>query len=1007
MAKQEVIYRHLGDTGEREDNAAIEPIASGERVGQVVLQRPDENLRHRTEVDRTELEAQKYLQDSDMRWVIAGGAPDGSAVGSAIPHIAWTPATGIFTISNDIVVQPLATPDVDLQQTESYWFTDLVPISGGFDFTPTTRSYNGANRLEIIWASAPPASLPLGAVAVVSGTPLHILTITVKDDDTTTVGQVDAALLVPAVAADLITAGFSYVVTGNAATLILLPLPADVILSGTFERELHLIDVATLNAFFMAPNSLTDGDTLAIWYDELTDPVGTTGRRQSIDANGNTVLNAGQLTNLTDHPERIPISIPICKRIGDDLLFIDGTVVAGALTNSPLDTTFGVHGYMLDTVFGGGLFDDAISYLAWLSVNATTFQEAWNNFIGVMDESVSTAAAGLLGFDDTTLGLLWGDTAASIQEAIDDVMNLLDFPGAVLTSACGSAKIGFDGSIPGIIIPSFDQWVGIIPTPILSPDVWTALMNLGDALQDKGLVTLASGASRIGYDDTIFNPWGGGVAATVQAALDALATVLPAVGPPSGASLIGYDGTAFNPWIGMPATELQTALDLLVYRVARVADYEHISGEWWFYGDYDFNTSLQASTYPRGADIRSRLASPGEGWYNASYGNPADKGGAVPGVDSNYYDFTPDTVVDTLVFWDTRTDPVNPRKMFVFLTTNGATAIFRYGDALTGELLGSYPVADCGIDPIAFCADNANNIYTYLSDGKICKYSWNGTTFIPDPLPNPIYSMPSTPSNATLAKMLYSSTGIPGTDVLIVPTGGVGLSGTGTAAIHVISTASPAILQFDTDCGCSGLDFAGGLDQNGFKIWATFDSSGNPGRIGESDFAGAGTLLHTISISKYVPRELLYDGYRLWYYSNDYSTAGPLNDLLGYYNIEVPVGTWYDNAYDMGHQVGASMIEGQQRFGFDGFNLWFYVLRNSGCNQLQLMKLPVASASITALCDISVDAFTLSRCEVSREGYTENSAHNYGRIFFDGFTLWLGPEYYGTWGIRIPWAVIR
>ena len=97
MAKQEVVYKHVGDTGEREDIAAIEPLASGERVGQEVLRRPAENLRYRTEIDRTELEAQKYLQDSDMRWVIAGGAADGSAAGSAIPYVVWDPATGIFS----------------------------------------------------------------------------------------------------------------------------------------------------------------------------------------------------------------------------------------------------------------------------------------------------------------------------------------------------------------------------------------------------------------------------------------------------------------------------------------------------------------------------------------------------------------------------------------------------------------------------------------------------------------------------------------------------------------------------------------------------------------------------------------------------------------------------------------------------------------------------------------------------------------------------------------------
>jgi hypothetical protein len=1013
VAKQEVVYRTVADTGERGDNDAIAPITSGERVGQVVLQRPDENLRSRTEIDRTELEAQKYLQDSDMRWIITGGDPDGQETGSDIPYVDWTPGTGIFTISDRIVVQHLTSPDTDVQQTEDYSFTDLVPNIGNIAITPIggvagTRSYNGANRLEIVWATD--AGGAFVATAALTGDPIHILTITVRADGTSTVGQVDTALglILPA-------SGFSYVAGGVPATQIpgINPLPGDVILSGTFERELHTISAVELAAFFGA-ESLTEGDTLAIWYDELTeaDP-STDGRRQSCDANSNTVLIAGQLTNLTTHPERIPLAIPLCKRIGDDLLFIDGTVVAGALTNSPLNTTFGIHGYMLDMVFGGGLFNDA-TYFAWLGVNATTFQEAWDNYIGVMDESVSAAAAGLLGFDDTTVLIpLWGGAAASIQDAIDDVMNLLDFPGAGLAPVSGATKIGFDGAAPGVgIIPSFDVWTGLF-----SLDVWDALMHLGDALQDPGPFTGASGASRIGYDDVTFNLWTGIGAATVQAALDALVPALSSIAAHSGASMIGYQDVDFHPWIGQPAVNVQKALDTLVGAVARVAALDYITGEWWFYGDYDFNTSLQASTYPRGADVKSRLASPGEGWYAASYGNPADKGGAVPGVDSNYYDFGAEPVVDTLVFWDTLTDHLNARKMFVFLCINllgGPDAVFYYGDALTGTLEGTFAANDVAVTPMAFCADDTNNIYTYLTNGDICKYAWDGVTFIPD-VGNPMYNVgvpvPGVPLHASLAKILYRSDPVPGNGMLIIPTGGVGITGSGLAAIQVINTAVPAVLQFETDCvggvGAGAYNFAGGLEQNGQKIWATFDKPGFPGIVGEYDYGTTvDQILHTFG-DKYVPRELLYDGYRLWYYLLDYTTIGPLNDLVGYYNIEVPGVTWFYNAYDMGGTIGSSAITGQQRFGFDGFNLWFYVERVVA-DQLCLMKLPVASADTTAGIDISVDAFAFHRCEVSSDAWTPPVPHNYGRIFFDGFTLWLGPEYSGGfWGVRIPWAVIR
>ncbi len=497
MAKQEVVFKNAGDTGERDDIEAIEPILSGERVGQVVLQRPSENLRHRTEVDRTELELQKYLQDSDMRWVIAGGAPDGSAVGSIIPYINWDPISGVFTITGPMVVQPLSTPDRDKQDSLVYNFDDTIN-TGSVTVEPeaTERSYNGANRLEVIWDDTKtPAELPLGAEAVLTGDPLHILTIYIKNDTTTTVGQVDAAL-----ALILPASGFQYSTGGNAATQIpgIDPLPADATMSATFERELHIIDPPTLNDYFTGPPPapLTEGDTLAIWYDEITeDDPSTAGRRQSCISNGNTILVSGQITNLTTHPERIPIAIPLCKRIGDDLLFIDGTVVAGALPSGLVPTPFGAHGYVLDLIYGGGVFNDTI-YQAWLGVAAATFQAAWDNFIGVMDQSVSTQAAGLLGFDDSVvLQPTWGLVSPNIQDTFDTIVALLAL-GPIPTSngPCGAAHIGFDGLAPSPVSGlTYDFW-----TSLLSTDVWAAVYNMMDAMADFGAWTGSPGASRIG-----------------------------------------------------------------------------------------------------------------------------------------------------------------------------------------------------------------------------------------------------------------------------------------------------------------------------------------------------------------------------------------------------------------------------------------------------------------------------------------------------------------------------
>ena len=1000
MAKQEVVYKTVGDTGERDDLDAIAPITSGERVGQVVLRRPDENLRVRTEVDRTELEAQKYLQDSDMRWVITGGDAAGVEAGSGIPYVTWDPVTGKFTISDQIVVQPLTTPDTDVQQVESYSF--LLPVVGGLDFTPVggvggMRSYNGANRLEIVWLDA--AAPTGGAEIAVSGDPLHIITITVRTDGTTTVGQVDAALLAAPVAADLITAGIGYIVTGNPAAQVNLPLPADVIFSGNFERELHVIPVAVLAAFFGA-ESLTDGDTLAIWYDELIDPAGTTGRRQSITSNVNTTLIAGQLTNLTTHPERIPLAIPLCKRIGDDLLFIDGTVVAGALTTSPQDTYFGVHGYMMDMFLtgGGGPFNDA-AYFAWLGVNAATFQVAWDSFIPLMD---TPNGATYLGYDNAPVfnALGWG-APTYLQGAIDDLLTALDFPGAALTTPCGSSKIGFDGiTLPGAItLVPFDVWVGMF-----SPDVWNALLNLMDAYYDDALcitTTGVSGASRIGYDDTIFNPWVGSATRDIQAALDTLAVALAAI---TGDTLIGADAIAGVP-TNLPAGSVQTQTALLLAAVnarARIASFEYITGEWQFHGNYDFDTSAQVATYPQHAEISTRLASPGEGWYDESYGNPASTGVSS----DNYYPFS-DPVVDTLVFWD----PINNKKMFIFLVANAVppdTIEFHFGDAVTGILDPGGPFTDDTPNslPLAFCASDTGYIYVYTANGEIWAYIWDGATFVGAGLA--IYTLPGVLAPPTTipgsAKILYSSAH----NAIVVPTNGVGAQNSGgIAAIHVIDDAGGGLL-FDTDCNCVGGNFTGGLEQNGQKIWATFD--GAPGRIGEADFTGLAnppTAAYQIfsGAGTYEVFDLLYDGYRLWYHCHDITGAG--HDFIGYHVVGTGVGAWvaakYDDAYTYGVQIP---LVGCPRLGFDGFNLWFYSPTSAaGDPQLALQKVPVASApTVGPGAPISLLSLT-ERWEVSRGVWA--ATYSYGRMFFDGFTLWLAPEYGGLWGNRIPWAVIR
>ncbi|RLI88031.1 MAG: hypothetical protein DRP01_00325 [Archaeoglobales archaeon] len=360
MSDQNIYFEHAGDTGERADAESIEPYNDGEPAGQTVFRRPPENLRYRTEVLRTAGEDGKYLQDSDMRWLISGGNDVGAAAGSLMPTVTWDKTAGSFIISNNIVVQPMSTPAADAKASKAYTF-GVAPTDVVFTFTSLLFAYEGANQRRIVWEAKPSAEIPGGVCsAVVSGDPEHILTITVKDTWDTQAQDVDNALT--AIAVDLVTMGISYTMVGIVSVNIsALPTDADFVLNSTWERELHYITPAQIVDFFTAPaNALADGDTLSIWYDWLYDDISGNngGRRQSSTSTvdigtgfpPNTHVTSGQMFKTTAEAEKIPLSIPLCKRIGDDLIFIDGTVVKGdavhpeGYTNLPFST----NGYITD-----------------------------------------------------------------------------------------------------------------------------------------------------------------------------------------------------------------------------------------------------------------------------------------------------------------------------------------------------------------------------------------------------------------------------------------------------------------------------------------------------------------------------------------------------------------------------------------------------------------------------------------------------------------------------------
>jgi len=376
--KQRIVFEQgaplTGDSGERGNATtsdggveSIKPVNDGERAHDDVFRRPEENIRLRTERLRDAGEQAKYENDQ-MRWAFTMGRADGAGVGplEPLPTISWDPVTGIFTVSDDVVLQPINTPAVDKQEVATFTFND-GSNTGSVLFSPSAgpqgkRAYNGANLLRIKWYAVPAAELATAIVPnqcdlIVSGDPGHIVSIYIRNDNLTQLADITTAI--SASAAALLAIGIGGGTSGTASTYIEYGdiTDPDFAFTGTFDRELHYIPPSTFSDFFAVPNSLDDGDTLGIEWTYYVEPdPGIDGRRQRIPSNisvpdpDHTTVFAAQLFISTDNPERIPYSIPLCKRVGDDLFWLDGTVCAGSSSEA---IYFGEHGYTVERIVNG------------------------------------------------------------------------------------------------------------------------------------------------------------------------------------------------------------------------------------------------------------------------------------------------------------------------------------------------------------------------------------------------------------------------------------------------------------------------------------------------------------------------------------------------------------------------------------------------------------------------------------------------------------------------------
>jgi hypothetical protein len=310
-----------------------------------------------------------------MGWLIVGG--DNTGVGAVLPQVTeWDPAAspgaGVFKISDPIVLQPIITPTADTKGNTVTWaFDDTIPGHGVelyFDNNLLASEGGELPDIELVYDDVNTNILTLEK----SGTHSYRFKITVSDDGSKEVNDLKNLLDGDADFPTFFTLTDNTAGVGDLSTKIgraggwTYPAPATYKpTKQPFEREMHRIETATLNTFFtLAFNRLRDGDTLAIYFPYLVDPDdfldpgsgANGGRRQACDTNNNVNIGpgagtAGELVNLGRMPEvlldTLPYSIPVCKRVENDLYFADGTVIKGALLITDPPIYFGEHGYTL------------------------------------------------------------------------------------------------------------------------------------------------------------------------------------------------------------------------------------------------------------------------------------------------------------------------------------------------------------------------------------------------------------------------------------------------------------------------------------------------------------------------------------------------------------------------------------------------------------------------------------------------------------------------------------
>jgi hypothetical protein len=306
--------------------ASIRPIINGEAATQATLQRPDENLRARTEIIRTELENLKYLSQADRAMVVS--LEPVSPVGTVL----WTGiGTGTFSITTGkrLTLRPFLAPRISTPAkviSRGVKFQTNLTVAGPIN---PPRAYGNANKYNVQFVNQS------GAPVTVTYDPLLFrFTINTDTAASTKTAVINAFNAAATTAGQGITAtidsGFGGDIFASGETFVQGGLLDYLVFAGAADAELHEIDHSTLASFFVdAANAMVENDVLAIWYDSLIDDA-FGGRQQSIaDAPESPTIEdipVGSLFLARRFPERLHNAIPVATVVAGQLLLVDGTL---------------------------------------------------------------------------------------------------------------------------------------------------------------------------------------------------------------------------------------------------------------------------------------------------------------------------------------------------------------------------------------------------------------------------------------------------------------------------------------------------------------------------------------------------------------------------------------------------------------------------------------------------------------------------------------------------------